>query len=83
MEQPGGRSRRFPIIYSSEKRPSFNLLLAGLFSFMGYLCIPLETMKAIKVPKAIIKDNASKTVMRSPPSGKTATGEKAELRVEI
>ena len=69
MEQPGGEGRRFPKLYFLEKRPSFNLLLAGLFSFVDYFTsiMTREMMIAIRVPKAIIKDNASKTVMRSPP----------------
>ncbi len=62
-------SRRFPNIDMFEKRPTFNLRMAGLFSFADYFTniMTREMMTTIRVPKAIIKDNASKTVMRSPP----------------
>ena len=61
MEQPGGESRRFPILFRFEKRPTFNLRMAGLFSFADYFTsiMTREMMIAIRVPKAIMSESAS------------------------
>ncbi len=61
MEQPGGDTGASPNICSIEKRPSFNLFWTGLFSVVNYFLsiIIKETMIAIKVPNATIRDNDS------------------------
>ena len=53
--------RRFPNFLRFEKRPLFNLFWTGLFSMVNYFLsiIIKETMIAIKVPKATIRDNDS------------------------
>ena len=44
-----------------EKRPTFNLRMAGLFSFADYFTniMTREMMIAIRVPKAIMSESAS------------------------
>ena len=62
MEQPGGATGASHNNWFIEKRPEkINLWLAGLFSLVNYLLsiIIKETMIAIKVPKATIRDNDS------------------------
>ena len=61
MEQPGGATGASHNVLSSRKGRKINLWLAGLFSLVNYFLsiIIKETMIAIKVPNATMRDNDS------------------------
>ncbi len=62
------------IIFSNREKAGNHLWFTGFFSWAKNYFFSTETIRRSTVPKAIIKDNASNTVILSPLPGKSRTG---------